>query len=90
VFEPGCFVGDLFVVEDEAGCVVVLVRSGLRGLEVDGGLTLPDVVGEARSAASRRDIVESDFGHCCWVKMISDDERMVFGYRLRLVKRWIV
>jgi hypothetical protein len=24
------------------------------------------------------------------VKMISDDERMVFGYRLRLVKRWIV
>jgi hypothetical protein len=28
VFEPGCFVGDLLVVEDEAGCVVGLVRSG--------------------------------------------------------------
>jgi hypothetical protein len=27
VFEPGCFVGDLFVVEDEAGWG--LIRSGL-------------------------------------------------------------
>jgi hypothetical protein len=43
-------------------------------------LTLPDIVGEARSASSRRDVVENDFGHCCWTKMISKEERMVvFG-----------
>jgi hypothetical protein len=53
-------------------------------------LTLPDIVGEARSATSRRDIVENDFGHCCWTKMISKEERMVvIGCRLRLVMRWV-
>jgi hypothetical protein len=91
VFEPGCFVGDLLVVENEAGCVVH-VRSGFLWdpERMDGWLTLPDVVGETRSAASRRDIVESDFGHCCWMKIISEDERMVCGCRLGLVMRWMV
>lgn len=67
MLEPGCFVGDAFVVEDEASCGIV--RTGHCLPIAIMLLTLPNVMRKARGAASRWNVEQGEFGHCDCVGM---------------------